>query len=236
MAVLLEQHNMLPSDHAAYWKSFQRSLQYFSVYEQSIPDLYASEQISVALQDQIEISGLRVELAEARAVAYTSTVTGLPNKLAYTEEVERRIAADRKFAVALIDLTNFKAVNDSYGHKAGDDVLNAAGKVFQNSLELQKHTRKEDFVVHLSGDEFAIIFCMEPREDETLTPAQRVSAIRDNLVANMANLAPELNVAAAIGVAVYEAGETADQTFKRADALMYQHKAEQHQLTGTQVR
>lgn len=236
-----ESHRLTLFEHPDYWEAFQCGLRYFTGHEEIVPNLYARILILHNLAGEIELSAVKHELAEARVQANTSPVTGLPNKSAFNQEVATRIATNKPFALAVVDITHFKGVNDRYGHKTGDDFLDGSGKLFKASLELPKHTRDEDYVAHLSGDEFAIVFCMEQRAGETLTPEQRVEAIRDNLINNMARyaglcLAPELNVAAAIGIAVHQDGETGTQTFERADAVMYEHKKVQHGLSDTEPR
>ena len=256
MASLPDQYGVLPAEVLAYQSMNTQSANHFSSDQTAPIKLNLNEQVNEEMIDlpglvtslhktirdlQIKNNTLQQELDKAKKDAYTSPETGLPNKLAFNDEVKNRIKENKEFAIALIDITNFKSVNDRYGHKTGDDVLDGTGKVLQTSLKLTQHTREEDYVVHLSGDEFAIIFCMEPRESDALTPNERVEAIRQNLIKNMDNyaglcLAPELNVSAAIGIAVHNTGDTAEQTFERADALMYLHKDEQHKQNGTSPR
>ena len=87
--------------------------------------------------------------------AYSDTLTGLPNRRALDERLEEEVAAARRnnysFAVIMMDLDGFKAVNDTYGHSAGDDVLRL---VFN---QMARGVRTTDFLARYGGDELTLI-------------------------------------------------------------------------------
>jgi len=87
----------------------------------------------------------------AEEQAYTDTLTGLRNRRALDETLERLLAAKAAFAVMHIDLDYFKAVNDTLGHAAGDHVLRVVGKI------MLEETRASDMVARVGGDEFTVI-------------------------------------------------------------------------------
>ncbi len=106
---------------------------------------------------------LQIEIAERQRietkVRYQAThdmLTGLPNRVLFHDRLrsamQREIRHDGNFALVLIDIDGFKAVNDTYGHPAGDALLQAI------SSRLNHHVRNEDTVARLGGDEFALIF------------------------------------------------------------------------------
>src|SRR5207247_945977 len=82
-------------------------------------------------------------------------LTGLYNRLAFEEEIKKEIVKlyqnNTSLAILLLDLDNFKTVNDSFGHHVGDQLLVVVAK------QLMENVRKEDFVARLGGDEFVII-------------------------------------------------------------------------------
>ena len=102
------------------------------------------------------LSGLAKRLEDdkqtAQALALTDTLTGLRNRRALSMETEVLTRTHTNFALMHIDLDYFKAVNDTYGHAAGDHVLKEVAKV------LQRETRAEDTVARVGGDEFVVVF------------------------------------------------------------------------------
>jgi diguanylate cyclase (GGDEF)-like protein len=108
------------------------------------------------LSDQaaVAISNARLHQMVSRQ-AYSDTLTGLPNRRALDERLEEEVASARKnsysFAVIMMDLDGFKAVNDTYGHATGDDVLRL---VFS---QMARGVRATDFLARYGGDELTLI-------------------------------------------------------------------------------
>jgi diguanylate cyclase (GGDEF)-like protein len=177
----------------------------------------------------------RVQKFLAELVA-TDPLTGLPNRTAFENELERRDLHQEKFAIAIIDLTNFKAINDHYGHKTGDEVIKSSGDLVVSAVLAHK-TRGHDYVAHISGDEFAVIFDMEPREETKLDPTARLAAIREHLLetinkyGQLAEL-DQFGFDASIGIAIHDPAESVDGTYREADRRMFEHKAEQRRQFG----
>jgi len=155
------------------------------------------------------------------ALSRTDSLTGLFNRRAFLEEMERRIARLRfeKRSAALIyaDLDNFKLVNDIHGHERGDAALVAVKRI------LLAATRPTDLVARLGGDEFAIWM------DGVDRGAAQAKAER--LIAAGAELQPFSGSAArpltmSLGVAIFrpESDETIDALLSRADSAMYEGK------------
>jgi len=142
-------------------------------------------------------------------------LTGLPNRAYVNEWVSHGIAASRrageKLAVLYMDLNGFKQVNDTYGHQAGDAVLERVAR------ELEKIGRDSDFIARLGGDEFAVIMPRVAHKHEVETAARRFSAL--------AVTHETLKVGASVGCAIYrDDGETAEALMKVGDAAMYRRK------------
>jgi diguanylate cyclase (GGDEF)-like protein/PAS domain S-box-containing protein len=148
-------------------------------------------------------------------------LTGLPNRTLLHDRLDQAIHEARRrtetLALLVIDLDEFKAVNDSFGHHIGDALLTQVGPRFQSSL------READTVARLGGDEFAVVL---PGADAS--SAGRIAAALLKSLERPFNVqAEELVVGASIGVAVYpNHGDSAQILLQHADIAMYAAKAE----------
>jgi PAS domain S-box-containing protein/diguanylate cyclase (GGDEF)-like protein len=145
-------------------------------------------------------------MGELEHHAHHDALTGLLNRRAWDSELEHAIAhGDGSVAIVLIDLNDFKQVNDTLGHAAGDDLLRAAAGAWR------AHLRDGDRLARLGGDEFAVLL--------TGAGAQQVSEIVVRLRRGLAH-----GAGAAIGVAHRRTGEDATSLMRRADAALYADK------------
>ncbi len=153
--------------------------------------------------------------------AFHDTLTGLPNRALLRDRLAhalKRRPLDRPIALLFVDLNDFKTVNDSLGHSAGDELL----QVVAGRLELQ--LREGDTAARLGGDEFVILL-EGAGEDEALAAAQRlVAALAEPATVSGIDVFPH----ASIGIAVGKAGDTADQLLAHADAAMYTAKGNEN--------
>lgn len=124
----------------------------FAATDLAIEMLYLVEAKTAAMESSRKLN-LRLQGAKVAAEeqAFTDTLTGLKNRRALDQMLERLIAADAKFAVMHIDLDYFKTVNDTMGHAAGDYVLQVV------SAAMLEETRNSDTVARVGGDEFTVI-------------------------------------------------------------------------------
>ena len=158
---------------------------------------------------------------EAKTNALTDPMTGLPNarslQIQFDKEVGRASRGGTSFQLLMLDLDGFKAVNDSFGHKVGDEMLIAVAKVIREQL------RDYDFLARYGGDEFvALIPDTSPGDVAEL--CQRI----ESGVANC-KLSMQDGTFAAVGVSIGSAGypaqgETFDQMIVAADKAMYRRK------------
>lgn len=110
----------------------------------------------------------------AEREARTDALTGLPNRLAFTDAIERELARLRRygggFTLLCIDIDNFKMINDRYGHPAGDQLLTQAARRMRAAL------RASDLVARLGGDEFAVVASEATGEEAACAVAGRIVA------------------------------------------------------------
>jgi diguanylate cyclase (GGDEF)-like protein len=158
--------------------------------------------------------------------AHYDSLTGLPNRLVLndrlTQELARAKRDDTQLAAIFIDLDNFKKVNDSLGHAAGDELLMQVSKIFV------KCVRETDLVVRIGGDEFVVVIT----ELHThLNPVSLVSAIAEKILNSLNQTlviaGQPTTFTASIGIAVFptDADNTQD-LLKNADSAMYHAKNE----------
>jgi diguanylate cyclase (GGDEF)-like protein/PAS domain S-box-containing protein len=147
-------------------------------------------------------------------------LTGLMNRRRFEEELERAVALSRRYGTAgaalLLDLDNFKLVNDTLGHQAGDDLIRSVAAL------LLGHLRETDVLARLGGDEFAVLL-PEATADETEAIADRLrDAVRRQAVGVGGK---PLHVSMSVGVANLEPEEmTGEELLVRADVAMYAAK------------
>jgi diguanylate cyclase (GGDEF)-like protein len=155
-----------------------------------------------------------------RSLALHDELTGLPNRRLLEDRLDRAIARasrhDARFGMFFLDLNGFKQVNDTYGHKAGDALLQEAAKRMNASV------RASDTVARTGGDEFIILV-------DSIQQVADMSRIRAKLEQALSVPAfidgHQLPVPASIGLAVYpDDGHTVDALFARADQRMYSEK------------
>ena len=156
--------------------------------------------------------------------ALTDLLTNLPNARAlryrFEEEVDRARRHRDSFAVVMMDLDGFKAVNDTYGHQAGDHVLK------EMSTLLQTQVRSCDFVSRYAGDEFVAI--LQVGRDEAEELARRIQKAVDRHSFGFSGMKVRIGISA--GWASFGAeGETIDQLLLAADRAMYLDKAKRKQ-------
>ncbi|MBW3659153.1 MAG: EAL domain-containing protein, partial [Actinobacteria bacterium] len=153
--------------------------------------------------------------------AFHDPVTGLANRALFSDRLAHALARaerdDSKVAVALIDLDEFKAVNDVHGHSAGDQLL------VETAQRLTRTLRRSDTCARFGGDEFAVL--MEDVSDEvevTVVLSRVVEAIRRPFLVGE----QEVSVSASVGVRIGDTRDDADGLVGDADVAMYVAKGD----------
>ncbi len=171
------------------------------------------------------LATLRQRMQREQQLALTDTLTGLANRRAFWERLEQEVRRCRRFgtpfAVAYIDVDEFKAVNDRCGHDRGDQVLERIAGVLRASI------RELDLAARVGGDEFAVLFPGTAGLGATVATAKLAGVLSG------AALNPGFALTCSIGcLSVLTAPASVDEIVSRADALMYAAK----RLGGGQVR
>ncbi|OHV36117.1 diguanylate cyclase [Pseudofrankia sp. EUN1h] len=180
----------------------------------------AGSAVSGVLLTCHDIGERKVLQDELTAAAYHDPLTGLPNRASFAQCLDAATsrgthgAGIAPFGVLFVDLDNFKPVNDTYGHPAGDEVLEIV------ALRLEATVRAGDPVARLGGDEFAILV-ENTDEGELVELAERIlAALRQPLRTHGA----VLTVAATIGAALSTAYPDPVRVVRAADLAMYDAK------------
>lgn len=152
--------------------------------------------------------------------AYFDTLTGLPNRSLFQDRLQQAVArarrTGRRLAVFYLDLDDFKWVNDTLGHHAGDELLRRVAALLGSAL------RETDTVARLAGDEFAIVL---PDVGDARQIDKVLATLRARLQVPTEVAGHVLELRASIGVAVFPVhGNDADALVRSADAAMYRVK------------
>ncbi len=157
---------------------------------------------------------------QLRYLGTHDTLTGIFNRAFFETELAR-LESSREFPVSIVvaDVDNLKRTNDELGHAAGDALIQRAARALQTAF------RASDLITRIGGDEFAVLL---PKTDAS-TADQMLARIRDQLATHNAEQ-PDLPVRLSLGGATALASHLGD-TFKLADARMYEDKSAHKQIT-----
>ena len=182
--------------------------------------MYFDEFRSLAASANDMIDGLNQQAEELRHRVLHDQLTSLPNRLQgashLNQMIERSINTQAVVALLFIDLDNFKEINDTLGHSAGDELLQKV------SLRLQRVVREEDIVARLGGDEFTVITgLLNERADAAVIADKLLSAFQKPFSIE----STELHVTASIGISMFpDDGLDAEILLRNADSAMYEAK------------
>jgi diguanylate cyclase (GGDEF)-like protein/PAS domain S-box-containing protein len=171
------------------------------------------------VQDVSERKALEATLLHQ---AFHDSLTGLANRALFRDRIDhaldRSTREPERIGVLFIDLDDFKAINDTHGHAAGDRVLQSVGAVLLNA------TRGCDTVSRLGGDEFAVLLERVNQDEGPEVAAQRIV----NSLARPieAVTGQRVNVSASIGIALRDNAETRDELMRNADVALYEAKTQ----------
>ena len=180
-------------------------------------DRMAEEGKQAIEQLKAEVSVYQTKLEEAEELASKDALTGLRNRCWVESRIERRIAQGTALAVAIVDIDDFKSVNDEHGHLVGDELLR------QFAGELRWSCRAVDLIGRWGGDEFILV--LDAKQAEAEAQVQRLREWMSGSYTVKTRSGPrKLAVHSSIGFAVREPGETMKELLERADDAMYEQK------------
>lgn len=190
---------------------------------QSSPIQNVTQEMLVAtaqLQKELQLAKQQIELKQQELEAHasearTDSLTGLRNRRAFDEELNRLFAQRQRqgtvLSLMMIDIDHFKKINDEFGHLAGDEVLQSFAQVLNRTL------REMDIVCRYGGEEFAVI-CPGSHLTEVAFAAERILHAVEATVIHFEDR--RNRVTASIGVAEVMAGEIAESLVQRADKAL----------------
>jgi diguanylate cyclase (GGDEF)-like protein/PAS domain S-box-containing protein len=154
-------------------------------------------------------------------LAFHDALTGLANRALFHDRVNQALArnerTDKYVAVVFLDLDNFKMINDSLGHSAGDELLNVVAATLVDSL------RRSDTAARLGGDEFAVLIEEAANREEVMRVADRLmQSLRQPVTVAGQEIASTVSMGITFGIR----GHTGDQLLRNADLAMYLAKAQ----------
>ena len=166
---------------------------------------------------------------QIRRLAYCDSLTGIPNRQAFLETLERELhrskSGNKKFAVLFMDLDAFKRINDTLGHNVGDHLLKIVSERLRETIrpsDLVSRGENGSNLARLGGDEFTILIPDLERVENALNVAHRVKeAMRRPFLIE----GHEIFVTASIGISLFpEDGDDCNSLLKFADTAMYHAK------------
>lgn len=150
-------------------------------------------------------------------LAFHDSLTGLKNRAAFDEEIKKRLAKKQgSVALMMIDIDNFKTVNDSLGHGEGDRILCLVAAAIQDI------TDPSHVVARVGGDEFVIILTKIKERDLKRFAAKMVNKLREELLAQ--HQLESMDVSISIGIAYATMHDEADTLYNKADHALYKSK------------
>jgi len=166
-----------------------------------------------------ETRNLHASLADEKRMSLIDPLTRVPNRLAYEQRMVDELERWRRFGqptcIAACDIDHFKRINDSYGHRAGDKVLQVVAECFATSV------RSTDFVARYGGEEFVFILPGSTPEDAL----QMMNRIREKVAEIGFHFrGTPVSVTVSTGLTALRPDDGSDDAFDRADKAMYQAK------------
>lgn len=166
-----------------------------------------------------EVRCYQSKLETAEYIASRDSLTGLGNRLWIESELKKRMLRGEVFSLALLDIDDFKTVNDTHGHLAGDEVL------VQFANELRTCCRASDVAGRWGGDEFIVLIDHRLADAEVQTERLK-QWVCGNYTIQGRTEQMRVRVHASMGLAEYREGDRLDDLLDRADAEMYRRKSE----------
>lgn len=170
--------------------------------------------ISKNKQIEEDLKGLNNEL---RVLAHSDSLTGVSNRRIMSRQIIEAIDKAKEdnelFSLVMIDIDDFKIINDTHGHHAGDEALVQLVEIIQDNLD------KSDYVSRWGGDEFVLLLSNKKISDALLLAESIQNDLKDIKIEDITPLK------VSIGIACYREGDDEDSIVRKADDFMYKSKA-----------
>ena len=167
-----------------------------------------------------EVTRLKEMVEQLDELAHQDSLIELPNRRGFMRRLDETISRVRRYnedaGMLFVDLDGLKLINDSFGHKAGDEAL------IQVASMLVGGVRRSDCVARIGGDEFAILLINAPESVANDTAARLIDVIAD---CDFTHDGDTLPLSVAIGVAMISPDDDSESVMARADEEMYKRKA-----------
>lgn len=160
-----------------------------------------------------EIKDLEESRKEYRKIAYLDQLTGAHSRNFMQVWSSICKSSDIRYSVVMIDVDNFKHINDAYGHDAGDMVLKSIAKAIMDN------SRQNDVLIRIGGDEFLLILS----HTDTAAADDLMKRI-EKAIAKIGDLPVTISISISYGISSFYSDESFEKSVKEADALMYGHK------------
>lgn len=181
--------------------------------------------VIVGLRDKLRLRNreLHCAMVQLEDLATRDPLTRLPNRRSVMREMtkeesrlERNADGQATLCLCMLDIDDFKRVNDQHGHQAGDDILHWFGD------QLSQHLRAQDFVGRFGGEEFLLLLPNTTLPETEALICRLLSIIRSSAPPT---LPPGARITASAGVAEHQSGQRLKDTLRQADKALYQAKA-----------
>ena len=170
-------------------------------------------------QMESESSDLKSKLAMAHDRALRDPLTGLANRAAYDDRLEIELSRQKRYqsplSLVICDIDNFKNINDTFGHKAGDKTLKIISQL------LTKNCRRLDFLSRFGGEEFTLLLPNTDKES-ALKFANKLRLIIEKTRFNYSNKSIAITISC--GISEFREGDSPESVFERADQALYYAK------------
>ncbi len=189
------------------------------------PDLpadtsFIAEVLNLATQAEHRLVEQEARIQHLESLTSTDELTGLMNRRGFMDGMNRALQSARRYneegVLSYIDLDGFKAINDTYGHEAGDMILRRVGEL------LLSNVRKTDLVARLGGDEYAVLFIHSVKQ----VGRKRAEFLRQILNdSNLVYRGVSIPIQASLGCADYSGWSQPEDLLRKADRAMYRQKS-----------
>jgi diguanylate cyclase len=174
-----------------------------------------------------QVGELRSKLESVRKEASSDPLTQVANRASFDRTIRQWIEQRKPFVLAMMDVDHFKTINDTHGHRVGDNVMICVAQWIRDGL------RGTDLVARFGGDEFAVLLVdtnlrnAEPRVGRLLAEIARRSFAYTNKKAKV-----EVSFTVSSGLAEFSAGDTVEELIQRADKALYEAKKKRNHVSS----